>query len=781
MADKIYSSLKISLEPSSREIRLLTISPSRDPEAKISCSLQKANLDRNPSYVAFSYVWGSPEYQRDIKLNGTNFSVTKNLHDALMRNRDATRTMLFWVDALCIDQSNLEERAAQVSIMGDIYRQAKGVCAWLGNATNEEDMPLLDLDVEGLLDVAAKLETWSDESFSELRRLLSPEVAKALTSVAQSSYWSRAWIVQEAVLAKRLLLLWGRAALGSEIFHLRDLLSAAILHSPFLSTRIEQRNQYIVEMLMKTKTERMWGFRSLQGNLDGQIEKHGPLSILHQERARNVTDPRDKIFGLLGLLQKHLPLVEVTYEEDAEEVFIRFAGRQITDGNSLDVLRYAGIYRSSPKKLTLPSWVPDWTVSEDDTGPLNWPDPILVDPYFNASVSMPMSARVDYHSVFATGRLEDTVSSLLNVEALFVWLFMHPPFGYAASGGIPRLMALLRLFVMDHYWDSGFRLEEDKEPWGLIMVVGFSAFLGRMSHKFHDGEEDEVADTFDIRSALASINRQLPPQSPVMEARPRKHLFIRALRNFYRFALQNVTKYVFFLENIELAGDPKFRNDFEIIENFIRLSMSGEELQGPATSQEQLNVLVQSLINLQGASKGDHSAQAAYQRDRAQLVDNVSRTLPELFDRLSTRTERTFLSAFFPLEILRSWKDCLNKALAGNTFVRCLEPLLGPNTPFPEALPLGIEHAAIPAFDASLNVVQKQLFSTSSGLYGLGPKGLKKGDNVCVLFGSKAPLLLRKVEDHFILIGECFVLGMMNGEVAEKVQNGAPVTTFEVR
>lgn len=71
--------------------------------------------------------------------------------------------MLFWVDAFCIYHSSLEERAVQVSIKGHIYRQAKGVCAWLGGATNEEDGPLLDLDVEDLLGVAAKLETLSDE------------------------------------------------------------------------------------------------------------------------------------------------------------------------------------------------------------------------------------------------------------------------------------------------------------------------------------------------------------------------------------------------------------------------------------------------------------------------------------------------------------------------------------------------------------------------------------------------------------------------------------------
>jgi hypothetical protein len=120
---------------------------------------------------------------------------------------------------------------------------------------------------------------------------------------------------------------------------------------------------------------------------------------------------------------------------------------------------------------------------------------------------------------------------------------------------------------------------------------------------------------------------------------------------------------------------------------------------------------------------------------------DVSRTLLELFDRLSTRAER-------PCQLSYNWKHCeagktcLNKALEGNTFAKCLKALFAPNKPFTEALPLCIEHAAILAFNTPLCVVQKQLFSTSSWLYRLGPKGLKKGDNVCVLFSSKAPPLL---------------------------------------
>ncbi|KAN0102045.1 hypothetical protein V8E51_012555 [Hyaloscypha variabilis] len=159
MGGKIYSSLKISLGPSIRQIRLLTISPSRNPEAKISCYLRKANPDRHPIYVAFSYIWGSREHQRDIQLNGVNFSITKNLHDELVRNRVATRTMIFWVDTLSINHSSLEERAAPAVNHGRNLPTGKGECTWLGEATNGEGEPLFDLDVEELLDVAAKLDT----------------------------------------------------------------------------------------------------------------------------------------------------------------------------------------------------------------------------------------------------------------------------------------------------------------------------------------------------------------------------------------------------------------------------------------------------------------------------------------------------------------------------------------------------------------------------------------------------------------------------------------------
>ena len=143
---------------------------------------------------------------------------------------------------------------------------------------------------------------------------------------------------------------------------------------------------------------------------------------------------------------------------------------------------------------------------------------------------------------------------------------------------------------------------------------------------------------------------------------------------------------------------------------------------------------------------------------------DVSRTQLELFDRLSTRVERT-CQLSFNWKHCEAGKTCLNKALKGNTFAECLKALLAPNKPFPEALLLGIEHAAILAFDNPLYVVQKQLSSTSSGLYRLGPGGFKKGDNACVLFSSKASPLLQKVEDHSFFICECFVLPMINREI----------------
>ncbi len=133
-----------------RSIRLLKILPGED---RIYCSL--IEVDEWAPYFALSYTWGCPDEDdpatgvRDgvtdkapflIYCEGKTLEVTENCYNALQRLREvgakaggsAQDLEFCWIDAICIDQSNLDERAAQVVIMADIYASARLVVIWLG-------------------------------------------------------------------------------------------------------------------------------------------------------------------------------------------------------------------------------------------------------------------------------------------------------------------------------------------------------------------------------------------------------------------------------------------------------------------------------------------------------------------------------------------------------------------------------------------------------------------------------------------------------------------------
>lgn len=137
------------LDPSKKQIRLLQIfprnlHPPQDPgdpdDDTVYCQMFKTCLDENdprpPVFNALSYAWGIPDNLANIVINGKATSVRSNLESALCHLRDyhvwATRGFPLWVDALCINQEDDEERNNQVEMMGDIYLGAHRVLAWLG-------------------------------------------------------------------------------------------------------------------------------------------------------------------------------------------------------------------------------------------------------------------------------------------------------------------------------------------------------------------------------------------------------------------------------------------------------------------------------------------------------------------------------------------------------------------------------------------------------------------------------------------------------------------------
>ncbi|KAF4996500.1 hypothetical protein FDECE_12416 [Fusarium decemcellulare] len=181
------------------EIRLLVIEPGAWEEP-LECRLQQAVLSEKPPYEALSYTWGDASDKRPITLNGYSWQVTANLECALrsLRQQDKPRTT--WIDALCINQEDLEEKAEQVPKMWDIYTSATNVVAWLGPAGDDGDAAM-----EAIQDIATKLEAMLDDLDPNIGpdNLLRAGIDvsqidwSSIWSFLNRPYWRRIWVIQE--------------------------------------------------------------------------------------------------------------------------------------------------------------------------------------------------------------------------------------------------------------------------------------------------------------------------------------------------------------------------------------------------------------------------------------------------------------------------------------------------------------------------------------------------------------------------------------------------------
>lgn len=89
------------------------------------------SLESRPVYKALSYTWGDVNDVTPILLNGRPFLATKNLEKALRRLSMLGEDVIFWIDALCINQADNDERSSQVRLMRAIYENTEEVLVWL--------------------------------------------------------------------------------------------------------------------------------------------------------------------------------------------------------------------------------------------------------------------------------------------------------------------------------------------------------------------------------------------------------------------------------------------------------------------------------------------------------------------------------------------------------------------------------------------------------------------------------------------------------------------------
>jgi hypothetical protein len=168
----------VSLDRQKKSLRLIRILGTKSPEGYIQCEIRHALID--DSYICLSYVWGDENYEHTVLLNNKPIKVRNNLHGFLARARRKERLLedWLWIDALCIDQTNISERNHQVQQMGLIFSRANVVISWLGE----------DENIAGYL-------LSGDEILGR--------------DFIWSAYWYRAWITQEVALARKVVLCAG--------------------------------------------------------------------------------------------------------------------------------------------------------------------------------------------------------------------------------------------------------------------------------------------------------------------------------------------------------------------------------------------------------------------------------------------------------------------------------------------------------------------------------------------------------------------------------------------
>lgn len=356
------------LDTDRQEIRLVTLEPG-EGSADIQCRLSVVSLFDEIAYEALSYVWGDDTITTMIYLDESPFNATVNLAVALQHLRKADQPRVIWIDALSINQKNITERNSQVNIMGNIYRNAVEVIAWLGLA-GDDDYPAFDLflTISGESQRTINGKHWGPADHPHSTSLsLKTKDLKAIRSLVARPWWRRMWTVQELLLAKKVTFHCGTRQLSVEaMFATSDSYFAHVQNccEKYFRSAFDESLMVGFNESMST-IDRLGVFRK------SNISLQNALMFF---RHRQCQDPRDMIYGLVGLAsdvskEEILP----DYESPISKVYTDTTILLIRKSQSLRTFsqlfhhpQSQSSLSASKSALELPSWVPDWSTKWSD-------------------------------------------------------------------------------------------------------------------------------------------------------------------------------------------------------------------------------------------------------------------------------------------------------------------------------------------------------------------------------------------------------------------------------
>ena len=329
------------LDQNNFTIRVLVLMPAAKKQDDVHCRLEPKQLSTGTQsglvYEALSYAWGQSEERRIIYVNGDPFPITPNLDTALRYLRKPFEYRVLWVDAVCIDQKNLEEKSAQVRMMRNIYKSASQVLVWLG---------LSDRDIRKAI-IFIKGAIICENDYFPLREIV--PFLPGLYKFFNKPWWSRIWVVQEVMMARKPpLVVCGRRWISwKSVLGIMDGLVSDLRAGPYIfrdpAATFTFKEVFVNVFLVESKDK----------------ESFSLVHFLIATSNRESSQPHDKIFALLGLAEGIASEeVEIDYNQSYSTTY---QNAMVHVMKSTDGLNTLALAISDRGKDDIPSWCADFS------------------------------------------------------------------------------------------------------------------------------------------------------------------------------------------------------------------------------------------------------------------------------------------------------------------------------------------------------------------------------------------------------------------------------------
>lgn len=746
MYDRPSSSLYKALDPDINEIRLLT-AIAVDAEDLVTCRLITVPIHECPPYAALSYVWGEATDPENIQVNGQAFQATPSLAQALRyaprhwQTRYPGRALTelrLWADAVCINQRDLDERARQVRLMGNIYSGAELVVCWMPDgishafdhqtfseniqdgvlSTAFQTLELISWELS-LVEQEAGVKILSGIGFDD-KRLVQwlakyPELIdtapgnkrsfwnnnwEAVKHLAHLQYWKRVWIFQEIVLAREALLMC-----KSSCISLTDTIERVCRWFDWLNSCSLPTPTFLYPDFWETLVSGEAVYAAVYASALDQWRRRGmgvPVQSWDILRKTSsylaATNPKDKVYGVLGItgidlqpdysdqtsVAKVFRDVTAAWLQDYASTKEDTTAKAVVSGlRELWFLRYGGLrqYCEHTNCQDLSSWTPNFLHFDH-----------RMDDYLDFHTGI---INADY-SVFSDEQCHEL--SYIQDSSLFV-TGLHVDWVHETYPQIVKASDLSELIFRNNASEfSGVRPKRR-----LLRDLFELLFWENLKGSIRDARL-HVSDPISFNYLEFAF---LFVWAMISENSKRNH-DCNATALSCTPTCNGESQYRTAIETLGLESDTNAGFLFSLRETFLDLVDVAEEESGVRSGSDYDEIpssWLQALV--------DSEATGGMPKDGMLAVH-----MRRIIDHLEGTTMR---------------RACL--------------------------------------------------FQTSHGHFGLGPrKTITFGDALCVLKGCESVAALRKTGDHFIYVGGTKVQGLMEGQAAQLLEEGiAEVRQFELK